>query len=77
MLKERDIDAVLAVGTYPTLEEVTRGVGLPHTDFTMCLAVAGKPPVSTTISIGGHPEVLYHRLAKSALNFLRLELSRA
>jgi len=77
MLKERDIDTVLAVGTYPTLEEVTRGVGLPHTDFTMCLAVAGKPPASTTISIGGHPEVLYHRLAKSALNFLRLELSRA
>jgi nicotinamide-nucleotide amidase len=77
MLNERNIDVVLAVGTYPTLEEVTRGAGLPHTDFTMCLAVAGKPPASTTISIGGHPEVLYHRLAKSALNFLRLELSRA
>lgn len=77
MLDDRENDVVLAVGIYPPLEEVTRGAGLPHTDFSMCLAVAGKPSVSTTISIGGHPEVLYHRLAKSALNFLRLELSRA
>jgi len=24
--------------------------------------------------LGGHPDVLYHRLAKTALNFLRLDL---
>jgi len=77
MLSQRDVDVVLAVGAYPTLQEVTRGVGLPYADFTMCVIERGKPPVSTTISLGGHPEVFYHRLAKSALNFLRLELSRA
>lgn len=77
MLNGHDVDVALAVGKYPILEEVTREAGLPHADFTMCLAVAGKPSVSTTISIGGHPEVLFHRLAKSALNFLRLELTRA
>lgn len=28
----------------------------------------------TTVSLGAHPEVLYYRLAKAGLNFLRLEL---
>ncbi len=76
MVATQELDACLAVGIYPTLEEVEQAALLPHADFTMCLARKKRPTKSNTITLGGHPEVLYHRLAKTALNFLRIESLR-
>jgi len=77
MLREQDLDLCLVAGTYPSLEEVNAATSLPYADYVMSLARDGKSSKSTTVSLGGHPDVLYHRLAKTALNFLRLDLIRA
>lgn len=74
LLVERDLDVCLAVGCYPTLAAVTSATTIPQSDFAMVLARRNKSIRSTTISLGGHPDVIYHRLAKTGLNFLRLEL---
>lgn len=71
---EHDLDLCLAAGTYPTWEAVSTSATLPSSDFSFALARRGKEPKSTTVSLGAHPDVLYHRLAKAGLNFLRLEL---
>jgi nicotinamide-nucleotide amidase len=70
------LDYYLAVGVYPDLEHVKQESSLPTTDFSIALARRGSNPKGTTVSLGGHPEVFYARLAKTALNFLRLELLR-
>ena len=74
MLQSHALDRCLAVGVYPTFQEVASAQLMPYSDFTMCLARRGADIKSSTISLGGHPDVLYHRLAKTALNFLRLDL---
>jgi nicotinamide-nucleotide amidase len=74
MLHGYHLDRCLAVGIYPTQHEVGSAALMPHADFMMYLARRGTTGKSTTISLGGHPDVLYHRLAKTALNFLRLDL---
>lgn len=76
LLVERDLDVCLAVGCYPSLVTVTSATTIPHADFAMVLARKGKPIHSSAVSIGGHPDVIYHRLAKTGLNFLRLELMK-
>jgi hypothetical protein len=77
MLQHRQLDLCLAVGIYPTLSEVRSARLLPSSDFTMCLARNGRSTKTSSVTLGGHPDVLYHRLAKTALNFLRVELIRA
>ncbi len=72
--KEHDLDLCLAAGTYPTWEAVSTSTTLPSSDFSFALACRGKETKCTTVSLGAHPDVLYHRLAKAGLNFLRLEL---
>jgi len=74
--EESGLDYYLAVGVYPDLENVQQGSSLPTTDFSIALARRGSNPKGTTVGLGGHPEVFYARLAKTALNFLRLELLR-
>ena len=74
MLQTHALDRCLAVGIYPTSLEVASAELMPYADFTMCLARRGADTKSSTVSLGGHPDVLYHRLAKTALNFLRLDL---
>ncbi len=69
-----DLDLCLAAGVYPTHQSVISSKSLPTSDFTFALARRGKPVQHTTVSLGAHPDVLYHRLAKTGLNFLRLEL---
>jgi hypothetical protein len=72
--KEHDLDLCLAAGTYPTWNAVSTSATLPSSDFSFALARRGKETKCTTVSLGAHPDVLYHRLAKAGLNFLRLEL---
>ncbi len=71
---EHDLDLCLAAGIYPTWEAVSTSTTLPSSDFSFSLARRGKLTKQTTVSLGAHPDVLYHRLAKAGLNFLRLEL---
>ena len=72
--REHDLDLCLAAGVYPTWEAVSSSKSLPSSDFSFSLARRGKETKHTTVSLGAHPDVLYHRLAKAGLNFLRLEL---
>jgi nicotinamide-nucleotide amidase len=74
LLHQHQLDRCLAVGVYPTTQQVVAATLMPYTDLTMCLARTGHPTRTSTVSLGGHPDVLYHRLAKTALNFLRLDL---
>lgn len=71
---ENNLDLVLAAGIYPTIEAVLSSIGLPSSDFNLVIARRGKPTKHTSLSLGAHPDVLYHRLAKTGMNFLRLEL---
>ena len=72
--REHDLDLCLAAGVYPTWEAVSSSKSLPSSDFSFSLARRGRETKHTTVSLGAHPDVLYHRLAKAGLNFLRLEL---
>ena len=71
---EHDLDLCLVAGVYPTWEMISTATTLPSSDFSFVLARRGKETNHSTVSLGAHPEVLYHRLAKAGLNFLRLEL---
>ena len=72
--RKHDLDLCLAAGVYPTWDAVSSSKSLPSSDFSLSLARRGKETRHTTVSLGAHPDVLYHRLAKAGLNFLRLEL---
>ena len=72
--EQHDLDLCLAAGVYPTWEAVSKSATLPSSDFSFSIARRGKETKCTTVSLGAHPDVLYHRLAKAGLNFLRLEL---
>jgi hypothetical protein len=74
MRLQYDLDLCLVVGAYPSLDSVESATSLPQADLTMVLARRGKPIKQTQVTLGGHPDVIYHRLAKAGLNFLRLEL---
>jgi nicotinamide-nucleotide amidase len=74
ILVKNSLDRCLAAGVYPSLQEVESAERMPYADFTMCLARRNAPTKTTTVSLGGHPDVLYQRLAKTGLNFLRLDL---
>ena len=72
--EEYDLDLCLAAGVYPTWVAVSTSKSLPSSDFSFSLARRGKKTKQTAVSLGAHPDVLYHRLAKAGLNYLRLEL---
>ena len=72
--QEHDLDLCLVAGVYPTWEAVSNSTALPSSDFSFSLARRGKTMKQTTVTLGAHPDVLYHRLAKAGLNLLRLEL---
>ncbi len=72
--EEHDLDLCLAAGVYPTWGAVSTSKSLPSADFSFSLARRGKETKQTLVSLGAHPDVLYHRLAKAGLNYLRLEL---
>ena len=72
--QEHDLDLCLVAGVYPTWDAVSSSTALPSSDFSFSLARRGKETKQTTVTLGAHPDVLYHRLAKAGLNFLRLEL---
>ena len=75
MNQDSTLNACLAVGVYPTLTEVATSVGLPTTHFEMVFVHGAQEPKKKSVTIGAHPDVLYPRLSKTALNFLRMELS--
>ena len=68
------LNACLAVGVYPTLAEIATTTGLPTTHFEMVFVHGAQAPKKKSVTIGAHPDVLYPRLSKTALNFLRMEL---
>ena len=72
--QEHDLDLCLAAGIYPTGEAVAASEKLASSDLSFSLARKGKETKQSTVSLGAHPDVLYYRLAKAGLNFLRLEL---
>jgi len=74
LLEARALDLCLAVGVYPTGSEIAGSIDLPSTDFQMVMARRGQDPRSTSVTTAAHPDVLYHRLAKTGMNFLRTEL---
>jgi nicotinamide-nucleotide amidase len=76
LMAAESLDVCLAVGCYPMHSQVFASKSLPTADFTMALARLGKSSTHTSVSLGGHPDVIYYRLAKTGLNFLRLELLR-
>jgi nicotinamide-nucleotide amidase len=73
-LRSKDLDLVLVAGVYPTLREIQSSTTLPASDFSLALARRGRPVKHAFVTLGAHPDVLYHRLAKAGLNFLRMEL---
>lgn len=77
LLKLNSLDRCLAVGVYPTWSDVESAQWMPYADFTMHLVRRDGTTKASTVSLGGHPDVLYYRLAKTALNFLRLDLMKA
>ncbi len=77
LLQFHSLDRCLAVGVYPTWSDVKSAQLMPYADFMMCLVRRDGTTKASTVSLGGHPDVLYHRLAKTALNFLRLDLLKA
>lgn len=76
IVREGNLDYGLAAGVYPDWESVQSATTLPTTEFCMAVAAGGGQVKTSTIRLGGHPEVFYARLAKTAMNFLRLELLR-
>ncbi len=74
MRNQYDLDLCLVVGDYPELRLVRQSATLPKSEFSMTLARRDRKTKSTSVMLGAHPDVLYHRLSKAALNFVRLEL---
>lgn len=74
--RHHDLDLCLAAGVYPAMSEIQSSKSLPSCDFTFALARRDQRVVHTRTTLGAHPDVLYHRLAKTGLNFLRQELLR-
>jgi nicotinamide-nucleotide amidase len=71
--EDPSLDLGLAVGTYPD-RSIISSKQLPTSDFYMSLARKGKATRQTTVTLGAHPDVIYSRLAKTGMNFLRTEL---
>ena len=74
MLREEKLDLCLAVGVYPSKQVIENSQSLPSSEFQMVLARKNRATRATQITLAAHPEVLYHRLAKTGMNFLRTEL---
>jgi nicotinamide-nucleotide amidase len=74
MRSQLDLDLCLAAGVYPSLQSIESTPSLSSRHFTLALARRDQSAKHTSITIGAHPEVLYHRLAKAGLNFIRIEL---
>jgi nicotinamide-nucleotide amidase len=74
LLTAAPLNCVVALGSYPDRDEVARSSGLPSTLWKMMLVRPNREIKVTSLVLGAHPEVLYPRLAKTGMNFLRLEL---
>lgn len=79
MLEAEGLDLCLAVGSYPNVEDLEKESGTFASQFSMVLLRKVGPDgdvdvKSKQVTLGAHPEVLYHRLAKNALNLIRTEL---
>lgn len=72
--QQYDLDLCLAAGVYPLKSEIQAAKNLPSCDFSIALAKRNQKAIHTRTTLGAHPDVIYHRLAKAGLNFLRLEL---
>jgi nicotinamide-nucleotide amidase len=67
-------DWLLMVDRYPTLEPLNdRPMGA--VEFRLLVVMPNGQASSTTMSIGGHPDILQSRIAKSALGWMRKQLT--
>lgn len=76
-ISESGSDYAMVVGVYPPSHNIADSDGLPTTNLQ--IVIANKTGVATehTITISGHPELFYQRLAKTALYTLLKEWKHA
>ncbi|TWU40462.1 competence/damage-inducible protein A [Novipirellula artificiosorum] len=65
-----DADWLLLVDPYPAIEEADRS-GMPTADVSIVVVDPTGQRHTTSTHIGGHPEILQPRIAKSAMAWLR------
>lgn len=64
----------LAFGPYPDIASVEQGLPMSAREITFALWRGDDEPVVETRLLGGHPDVIHHRIAKAALDVVRLAL---
>lgn len=67
-------DIGLAFGPYPNIAAVAAGPPLAASSITFAVAFKGRSIRCKTIALGGHPDVIFDRIAKTALDAVRLRL---
>ncbi len=67
-------DIGLACGPYPDISSVEQGLPMAASDVTLALYQRGVPTTAETRPLGGHPDVIHHRISKAALDFVRLAI---
>jgi nicotinamide-nucleotide amidase len=68
-------DWTLVIGPYPAHAQVRQQVGLPPHPFHIALLGPDGQGHATLMELGGHPDILYHRMAKAGLDVLRRALA--
>jgi nicotinamide-nucleotide amidase len=66
-----DTDWCLAIGPYPTYESIHSQTGMPTCKFVIAISGRHCTTQSERFELGGHPELIHQRIAKSALDYFR------
>jgi len=72
-ISENGSDYAMVVGVYPPSHNIAASDGLPTTNLQVVIANKTGLTTEHTITISGHPELFYQRLAKTALYTLLKE----
>jgi nicotinamide-nucleotide amidase len=69
--KESNTDWCLAIGPYPQHDVVENMKSMPTCKFVVALASKRNTTRSERFELGGHPELIFHRIAKAGLDYFR------
>ncbi len=69
--KELRTDWLLIVGPYPNHAEIQDATRMPTCEFVMTLVSPGGEIRCEKFELGGHPEIIFARLAKAGLDYFR------
>jgi nicotinamide-nucleotide amidase len=69
--KETDTDWSLVIGPYPQHTVVETMKSMPTSQFVIGLASKYGVTRSERFELGGHPELIFHRIAKAGLDYFR------